>query len=295
MEARDRSLGALLGLVAGDRNGGPVRFALRLTESLVERREFDLADILDRYKQWWETGAFDTGPTAAAVLQRVSEGEGLEAAVAAVDRRAGGQTAGVGPAHHSAPLGALTYIPYEQLGRAARQEARLTHQHHLAGWVSAAVCYLIRTLVEGMEWSDALRRVATRLRMEAQSDSPAVQGLKDPLPAAGVSVAHVATSVAELVDEPGGAWGPSREDPLRRGGYAPDVLRAALRFTDRAGSAVEAIDTSLRFAGPANYAPVLVGVLAGARWGADAIPGALLKREASIGESFRKLVAASWA
>ena len=294
MEARDRSLGALLGLVAGDRNGGPVRFALRLAESLVERREFNLTDILVRYVQWWEAGAFDTGPTAAAVLQRVSQGEDLEAAVAAVDRRAGGQTAGVGPAHRSAPLGALAFIPYEGLGRAARQEARLTHRHPLAGWVSAAACYLVRTLVEGAEWSDALRRVAARLRMEAQSDIPVRQALKGPFPPAGMSVVHVATSVAGLLKEPIAAQGGGREGPLSRGGYAPDVLRAGLRFTHRAGTVGEALDASLRFAGPANYAPVLVGVLAGARWGADAIPGALLKHEASLVESFRQLVAASW-
>ncbi len=30
------------------------------------------------------------------------------------------------------------------------------------------------------------------------------------------------------------------------------------------------------FAGPANYCPVLVGAIAGARWGASAIPMSLL-------------------
>jgi len=41
-------------------------------------------------------------------------------------------------------------------------------------------------------------------------------------------------------------------------------------------SFVEAIRTSIKFAGPANYCPVLVGALAGARWGANTIDAKLL-------------------
>jgi ADP-ribosylglycohydrolase len=62
------------------------------------------------------------------------------------------------------------------------------------------------------------------------------------------------------------------EGPGNNGGYAPDVLRAALHFVGTSGCFAEALDRSLAFAGPANYCPVLVGALAGARWGASAIP-----------------------
>jgi hypothetical protein len=37
------------------------------------------------------------------------------------------------------------------------------------------------------------------------------------------------------------------------------------------GSFADAITASLSFAGPANYGPVLVGAIGGARWGAAAI------------------------
>ena len=60
-ETRDRIRGVLLGLAAGDRNGGPIRMAVRLAESLSERRRFDPEDILSRYLAWWRDGAFDTG------------------------------------------------------------------------------------------------------------------------------------------------------------------------------------------------------------------------------------------
>ncbi len=62
------------------------------------------------------------------------------------------------------------------------------------------------------------------------------------------------------------------EGPGNNGGFAPDVLRAALHFVGRSACFAEALDKSLVFAGPANYCPVLVGALAGVRWGESAIP-----------------------
>ena len=61
------------------------------------------------------------------------------------------------------------------------------------------------------------------------------------------------------------------EGPGNNGGFAPDVLRTALHFVGTSGHFAEALDRSLVFAGPANYCPVLVGAIAGARWGASAI------------------------
>ena len=68
-EIRNRVRGVLLGLAAGDRNGGPIRMAVRLAESLSERWRFDPDDILTRYLAWWRDGAFDTGPTTADSAQ----------------------------------------------------------------------------------------------------------------------------------------------------------------------------------------------------------------------------------
>ena len=62
------------------------------------------------------------------------------------------------------------------------------------------------------------------------------------------------------------------EGPGNNGGYAPDVLRAALYFVGTSACFTEALERSLAFAGPANYCPVLVGAIGGGRWGASAIP-----------------------
>jgi hypothetical protein len=53
------------------------------------------------------------------------------------------------------------------------------------------------------------------------------------------------------------------------------VLRAALHFVSRGGSFSEALDASVRFAGPDNYCPVLVGGWVGAPYMGrdDYLPG----------------------
>ena len=63
-----------------------------------------------------------------------------------------------------------------------------------------------------------------------------------------------------------------QEGPGTNGGFAPAVLRAALHFVGTSACFAEALERSLAFAGAANYCPVLVGAIAGARWGASAIP-----------------------
>jgi ADP-ribosylglycohydrolase len=63
-----------------------------------------------------------------------------------------------------------------------------------------------------------------------------------------------------------------RHGPGNNGGYAPDVLRAAVYFVGTSASFAEALKDSLAFAGPANYCPVLVGAIGGAHWGGSAIP-----------------------
>lgn len=64
--------------------------------------------------------------------------------------------------------------------------------------------------------------------------------------------------------------------PLNRGGFAPDVLNAALHFVDHYPDFESALIESIAFAGADNYCPVLVGAIAGARWGRESIPAHLL-------------------
>jgi ADP-ribosylglycohydrolase len=233
----DRCRGVLLGLAAGDRNGGPTELAIRLAESLADRRAFDRDDVLARYLAWWRKGAFDTGPVAALVLERVACGVPVAKAVAQADRELGGQTAGCSPAHRAAPLAMAAFLGDDALADCAQREAALTHAHPLAGDVAAAVVGLCRALVRGFGWGAALQVAAAgRLPATVRALRPA--------------------------DSP---------KPLARGGFAPDVLQAAVHFVTVNPSFDAALAAGLAFAGPANYCPVLVGAIGGARWGVHPI------------------------
>ena len=232
----DRVRGVLLGLAAGDLIGGPVRMAVRLAESLIERRRFDPDDILDRYLAWWREGAFDTGPVAAGVLSLVASGVPVGSAAARVHARSEGKTAGCNAAHRCPPLAMAAFIADADLPAIAAREASLTHHDPLAGDVGAAVAVLCRALIRGEDW-------ATALGTAAKGRQPATVGALD-------------------------LGGP---ESLSRGGYAPEVLRAAVHFVGGNGSFADALEESIAFAGPANYCPVLVGAIGGARWGASSI------------------------
>jgi ADP-ribosylglycohydrolase len=236
ISGQDRCRGVLLGLAAGDKNGGPIRMAVRLAESLLELGRCDPEDILGRYLRWWREGAFDTGPVSGWALQLMAAGMTASEASAQVHREFGGKTAGCNPAHRSSPLAMLASLADDDLASCALTEARLTHHDPLAGDVAAAGTVLCRSLIRGVSWGDALQRSGEERRAETS--------------AALFSV---------------------REDPGTSGGFAPEVLRAAAYFVGSSSSFSEALGRSLAFAGPANYCPVLVGAIGGARWGNSAI------------------------
>jgi ADP-ribosyl-[dinitrogen reductase] hydrolase len=246
----DRAAGTLVGLAAGDRNGGPIQMALRLAESLVGLGTFDPGDVFARYLDWYRNGAFDTGPVAMAVFRRVDAGMAIKQAVEEVDVEFERRTAGCNPAHRAAPLAMAAFVEDEWLSWCAVDEAALTHGHLLAGDTAAAVAVLIRSLIRGHTLAASVER-ARQGRL-----APVVDALTVPRPA-------------------------------NTGGYAPEVLRAALHFVATRPSFAEALEASIEFAGPANYCPVLVGSIGGARWGASAIPSGQLDHCADLDRVWR--------
>ena len=246
-ERTDRIAGMLFGLAAGDKIGGPVRMALRVADSLIACGTFDVRDVSLRYLDWWRTGAFDTGPTAAAVLEMVEAGHSFDDATTAVDRRLGGKTAGCNPAHRSVALAACSSVRDSDLADAANAEARLTHKHPLSGDVAAAVVCLCRALINGRSWQDSLSSAATGRQFET---------------AQALDVTSTAAITAD--------------------GFAPNVLRAAIHFVNSSESLHSALIRSIEFAGLANYCPVLVGSIAGARWGRSHIGDDDLRHPANL-------------
>lgn len=96
--------------------------------------------------------------------------------------------------------------------------------------------------------------------------------------AAGVVLCRSLTRGAAWEDAVRGCpfAGGADDGPGERGGFAPDVLRAAVYFVGTSAGFAEAVERAVAFAGPANYSPVLAGAIAGARWGGSAVPATML-------------------
>ena len=210
----------LKGFEAGDKNGGPTELAKILAESLITCNGFNKSDLVKRYYHWWNTDAFDTGPTFAMVFQKVSQGIPIESASIQVNKALNGNTAGCGPAHRIAPLAAFKNIPTNKLVDYARQEAKITHYHPDAGNCSGLMALLCRYLMEGHSWDESKDLVSQDENVKT-------------------------------------TWINIQKANLNNGGYVLDVMHSAFHFLDREDS----LNNSLTFAGPANYCPVIVGVL----------------------------------
>ena len=232
----DRAKGVLLGLSAGDRIGGLINLSVLLAESLIECRNFDNKHIGNTYFNWYKNGGFDMGYVSLLVFRYVDNGYSLEDAVNKVDIELDGLTAGCNPAHRISSLAMASFIKDDQLAKYAIQEALITHKHPLAGDVSAATVLLCRKLIRGYSWDEA-KEFASIGRM---------------LPTKQASLHASENNISKL-------------------GYSPDVFETAIYFLNTSSTFEDALERSVEFAGGANYCPVLVGAIGGARWGASAI------------------------
>jgi ADP-ribosylglycohydrolase len=130
-----------------------------------------------------------------------------------------------------------SFLSDDQLAAIAKAEASLTHRDPLAGEVSAAVVRLARALIRGTPWADALA-------LAARGRHPRIQE----------------------------ALRPARRQDLSAGGFAPDVLQAAVHFLSTSPTLAVALERAVEFAGLSNFCPVLVGSVGGAWAGRRSIP-----------------------
>ena len=267
-EHQDRVAGVLIGLAAGDENGGPTEMALRLAQSLLACNRYDADDVFDRYLEWHRQGSYDTGPVAGRVLALGLEGMPAEAAAAKVDTELEGMTAGCNAAHRAGVLAMAPWLDTERLVAAARREAGLTHRHPVAADAAVAIAISCHDRIMGRGWGiGRARRIAPLLHKEI------ARGL-------GPASSNEPPSAAEAARH------------LSRDGYSPNALRAGLYFAKQANDPVEALAESKKFAGPANYCPVLTGALLGASFGASACDDSSLGHQPA--EHIAEIKAVAW-
>ena len=253
--AMDRAIGCLVGLIAGDDNGGPTAMMMKNLGTVAHTSTLMPQYFGKGYLEWFKEDGYDAGLVTHKVLELVNSGLSFDKAAKQVDKELDGMTAGVSPAHRSIPL-TLPYVAwylrspnffeefpntgFREFQSLIRGEARLTHLHKEAGEVSQAVNAICMYLILGKDIIDSMRFglkfINENLRLNIED--------------------NISTR---------------NSDNLKSGGYAPDVLTAALWFLLHTRSFEEAIKQSKAFAGVANYCPVLVGSIGGAMYGYNEI------------------------
>ena len=279
---RDRFRGCLLGLAAGDAlgttlefkrpgtfqpihdiiGGGPFRLqpgqwtddtsmALCLAASLIESGEFDAMDQMQRYVRWWQEGylsstglCFDIGTTIRSALSRFrNTGEAYSGSTEAM-------SAGNGSLMRLAPVPMyFAGDAAEAIGRSA-DSSRTTHGAEEA----VDACRYFSGLLVG-----ALKGVEKETLLAARYCP--IEGLwaRSPL----------AKKITEVAD---GSF-KYREPPEVKGtGYVVDALQAALWAFHKSQDFREGALLAANLGHDADTTAAIYGQVAGAHYGAEAIP-----------------------
>ena len=285
---RDRFRGCLLGLAAGDAlgttlefeppgtfkpiddmiGGGPFRLkpgqwtddmsmALCLAASLIERGGFDAKDQMQRYVSWWKDGylsstgsCFDIGNTVSDALSRfIRTGEPYAGSTDAM-------SAGNGSLMRLAPA-PMYYAgdATEAIDRGA-ESSRTTHGAKEA----VDACRYFSGLLVG-----ALKGVDKETLL-AGSYCP-VEGLwgRNPL----------AEKIAAIAD---GSFKDKEPPEIKGKGYVVDALEAALWAFHKSQDFREGALLAVNLGDDADTTGAIYGQIAGAYYGAEAIPAAWRER-----------------
>lgn len=267
----DRARGALLGLAVGDAlgttlefterdsqalhtemtGGGPFNLAggdwtddtaiaLALADSLIACQGFDPHDLAIRFVSWWQEGAysctgtcFDIGITTREALAHFVQTQ--EPYAGSTDPR----SAGNGSLMRLAPVALFALHDARLADQLARDQSRVTHAAPQAVEACAFFVQLLR---------DAIQGEGDVLRPRTWAGDP--------------SIAAVAA----------GSWLPKSRDRIRSSGYVVDTLEAALWAVGTTSSFEDALILAVNLADDADTVGAVTGQLAGALYGAAAIP-----------------------
>lgn len=305
----DRFRGALLGLAVGDALGTTVEFsapgtfapvtdivgggpfglpagawtddtsmALCLADSLLERREHDVADALRRYVRWYRHGersstgrCFDIGNATRQALERFEETGDASAGAAFPDAGGNGVLMRLAPVAmaHAFSRGAAIH--------AATRESNATHGHRGARDAAKLFAALLVDALSGGDRESVLGPDARFMTAKYLDDAVA-------------RVAAGSFRVGEGATEAGGRHGPPAADDERRPdeadahrrpvpppgiagkGFAPKSLEAALWAVWSTRSFEDAVLAAVNLGDDADTTGAIAGQLAGALYGAEGIP-----------------------
>ncbi|HEX2377328.1 MAG TPA: ADP-ribosylglycohydrolase family protein [Gaiellales bacterium] len=266
----DRARGAMLGLAVGDalgaavewlhpdqitsRYGGPLRdmvasgmwalgewtddtaMAVELAASMADQGRYDEDDVFGRYALWARSRPKDIGATVAAALRR-SRSPAEARAAAAAHHAAEGRSAGNGSLMRTVPIAIRYRRDPGAIERISRLDSALTHHDPLAGDACAWFNLTVAALIQGRPPPRSTSDIA-RIAEEAVA----------------VGQAELAAAAQE------------------QRGYVLTTLRIAFAAAFRHDAFEPAVVFAVNLGGDADTNAAVTGALAGARFGADAIP-----------------------
>lgn len=276
----DRYRGCLLGLACGDAVGTTVEFqprdsftpvtdmvgggpfslkpgqwtddtsmALCLAESLLQKRGFDAADQMGRYLNWWHWGylsstgdCFDIGFTVRGALERYQSHGDPFAGDTAPD------TAGNGSLMRLAPVVLFFYPDRKRIRDFAALSSRTTH-----GAMEAVECCQVLAEVIGNALTGASK----------------------------ADVLHVASeqlTEAKVIALAKGAYQAKARSEVSGTGYSVASLEAALWCFHQTDSFTDAVLAATNLGDDADTTAAIVGQVAGAFYGVQAIPSHWLQK-----------------
>ncbi len=215
--------------------------ALALAESLLAQCPLNPADLAQRFVTWIESHPPDVGIHTASVLWRFADGEPWETAVAAVQAHNSG-SAGNGSVMRCWPVALAWWDDLHRLLEDSVLQSRVTHPHAECNAGSAFINATIYHLLHGLTPEAAVARALD------DADVPA------PLRA-----------VIEA------APGKGRRD-LPNSGWVRHTLESAVWGLLTTHTFEDAVVNVVNLGSDADTAGAVVGALAGAAYGLDAIP-----------------------
>lgn len=274
--ARDRAVGALVGLAVGDAVGTTLEFkrpgsftpiddmlgggpfglkpgqwtddtsmAMCLAESILDVGDLDPADQLRRYLAWWRSGywsstgsCFDIGGATSSALSRF-DGTG-----AVIDRRIDQEAAANGSLMRLAPVAIRWHADLAEAAERAGVSSLTTHPASRPVDACRAYGAMTAALVQGVSADDVFHPDFWQ------------QGALDP-------------RVEGVIR---GSWRTRQPPAIRGSGYVIDALEAALWAVAGAVDYRDAVLRAANLGDDADTTAAIAGQLAGARWGLSGIP-----------------------
>lgn len=280
MTLADHYEGCLLGLACGDALGGPVEFmsrtevatehpnglrefigggwlqlapgeitddtqmTLALARSLVERGGLDMDDVAARFVDWYRRDPKDIGNTTRAAIVNLANGVPWAEAGERVAR--GGGAAGNGSVMRCAPIALRYRDDVVAMQRASIDSARVTHADSRCTWAAVALNQAIVHLLNGGSLDSVIDAATARVANDDVRER---------------TVGAANRSIHEV----------------KSGGYVLDTLSAALWCLLRHDSFEATVVAAVALGDDTDTTGAVAGAMAGAFYGASAIPDRWLR------------------